>query len=104
VTVQTALAQVPEEFRVAVVLCDLYRLPYADAAQVLEVPVGTVKSRVFRGRVALADLLADPPAPEPAPPPLRMVTTPGTEPGPPTSDPTDPDHPTKEHPPPRTPP
>jgi RNA polymerase sigma-70 factor, ECF subfamily len=95
VAVQTALAQVPEEFRVAVVLCDLYRLPYADAAQVLEVPVGTVKSRVFRGRLALAGLLADPSSPDPAPPPLRMVTTPGTEPTPPTSDPTDPDRPTR---------
>jgi hypothetical protein len=68
VAVQTALAQVPEEFRVAVVLCDLYRIPYADAAQILEVPVGTVKSRVFRGRLALAETLRDPPDPrEPAP-------------------------------------
>jgi RNA polymerase sigma-70 factor (ECF subfamily) len=66
VTVQAALARVPEEFRVAVVLCDLYRLPYADAAQILEVPVGTVKSRVFRGRAALADHLAS------DPPPLRV--------------------------------
>jgi RNA polymerase sigma-70 factor (ECF subfamily) len=82
VTVQTALAQVPEEFRVAVVLCDLYRLPYADAAQVLEVPVGTVKSRVFRGRAALAERLADPP--------LRVAGAPGTESGPPASEPTDP--------------
>jgi RNA polymerase sigma-70 factor (ECF subfamily) len=57
VTVQTALSKVPEEFRVAVVLCDLYRIPYADAAQILEIPVGTVKSRVFRGRLALADHL-----------------------------------------------
>jgi RNA polymerase sigma-70 factor, ECF subfamily len=57
VAVQTALTQVPEEFRVAVVLCDLYRIPYADAAQILEVPVGTVKSRVFRGRLVLADRL-----------------------------------------------
>jgi RNA polymerase sigma-70 factor (ECF subfamily) len=62
VAVQTALTHVPEEFRVAVVLCDLYRLPYADAAQILEVPVGTVKSRVFRGRLALAEHLS--PAPE----------------------------------------
>jgi RNA polymerase sigma-70 factor, ECF subfamily len=72
VTVQTALTRVPEEFRVAVVLCDLYRLPYADAAQILEVPVGTVKSRVFRGRLSLAEHLGtDPeepgaPAEEPA--------------------------------------
>jgi RNA polymerase sigma-70 factor (ECF subfamily) len=54
VTVQTALASIPGEFRAAVVLCDLCRLPYSDAAEVLEVAVGTVKSRVFRGRAALA--------------------------------------------------
>jgi RNA polymerase sigma-70 factor (ECF subfamily) len=72
VAVQTALAQVAEEFRVAVVLCDLYRVPYADAAQILEVPVGTVKSRVFRGRLALAERLTDTPElgpREPAPRP-----------------------------------
>ena len=68
VAVQTALTQVPEEFRVAVVLCDLYRVPYADAAQILEVPVGTVKSRVFRGRSALADRLTDPTEPTPTRP------------------------------------
>ena len=73
VAVQTALTQVPEEFRVAVVLCDLYRVPYADAAQILEVPVGTVKSRVFRGRLALADQLAPPLAiPPPPTPPGRL--------------------------------
>lgn len=54
VTVQAALARIPDEFRAAVVLCDLCRLPYSDAAEVLEVAVGTVKSRVFRGRAALA--------------------------------------------------
>jgi RNA polymerase sigma-70 factor (ECF subfamily) len=92
VAVQTALTKVPEEFRVAVVLCDLYRVPYADAAQILEVPVGTVKSRVFRGRAALAACLAgsDPD------PPLGVATPPGTDPGPATSEPTGPDHPRKE--------
>jgi RNA polymerase sigma-70 factor (ECF subfamily) len=90
VTVQAALVQVPEEFRVAVVLCDLYRLPYADAAQILEVPVGTVKSRVFRGRAALAERLAAPP--------LRVVGAPGTESSPPASEPTDPTtRPTDQH-------
>jgi RNA polymerase sigma-70 factor, ECF subfamily len=69
VAVQAALAQVAEEFRVAVVLCDLYRIPYADAAQILEVPVGTVKSRVFRGRLALADCLRDPADADPDRPP-----------------------------------
>jgi RNA polymerase sigma-70 factor, ECF subfamily len=106
VAVQTALAQIPEEFRVAVVLCDLYRLPYADAAQILEVPVGTVKSRVFRGRLALADCLAGSPASQATPgpghpeaaarrPPLRVVGPPGTHPMPPTSEPTEVDHPTR---------
>jgi RNA polymerase sigma-70 factor (ECF subfamily) len=96
VTVQTALAQVAEEFRVAVVLCDLYRLPYADAAQILEVPVGTVKSRVFRGRAALAERLAATPETTSDRPPLRVVGGPGTESSSPTSEPTDPDHPPPE--------
>ena len=89
VAVQTALTKVPEEFRVAVVLCDLYRVPYADAAQILEVPVGTVKSRVFRGRAALAACLAGADDPDP---PLGVATPPGTDPGPATSEPTGPDH------------
>src|SRR4029453_1083262 len=77
VAVQTALTQVPEEFRVAVVLCDLYRIPYADAAPILEVPVGPVKSRVFRGRSALADRLTDPTEPTPPPPPPPAAKTRG---------------------------
>jgi RNA polymerase sigma-70 factor, ECF subfamily len=96
VTVQTALAQVAEEFRVAVVLCDLYRLPYADAAQILEVPVGTVKSRVFRGRAALAERLAATPETTSDRPPLRVVRGPGTESSSPASEPTDPAHPPPE--------
>ncbi|HTE67843.1 MAG TPA: sigma-70 family RNA polymerase sigma factor [Actinomycetes bacterium] len=109
VAVQTALTRIPEEFRVAVVLCDLYRVPYADAAQILEVPVGTVKSRVFRGRVALAERLGDPPTreraqggPGAAPgtaaghPPLRVVGAAGTEGGSRASEPTEPDRPNQE--------
>jgi RNA polymerase sigma-70 factor, ECF subfamily len=88
VTVQTALAQVPEEFRVAVVLCDLYRVPYADAAQILEVPVGTVKSRVFRGRAALAERLGG----SPARPSLRVVGGAGTGAPSRASEPEEPDH------------
>jgi RNA polymerase sigma-70 factor (ECF subfamily) len=108
VAVQTALTLIPEEFRVAVVLCDLYRVPYADAAQILEVPVGTVKSRVFRGRVALAERLGDPPTRERAQggpsapgraagrPPLRVVGAAGTEGGSRASEPTEPDRPNQE--------
>ena len=92
VTVQAALALVPEEFRVAVVLCDLYRVPYADAAQILEVPVGTVKSRVFRGRAALAERLAG----SPTRPTLRVVGGPGTESLSRASEPREPDHPSQE--------
>jgi RNA polymerase sigma-70 factor, ECF subfamily len=49
-----ALAQVPEDFRTALVLADVQDLPYEEIARILDVPVGTVKSRVHRGRVALA--------------------------------------------------
>jgi RNA polymerase sigma-70 factor (ECF subfamily) len=75
VTVQAALTRVPEEFRAAVVLCDLLRLPYAEAAAALGVPVGTVKSRVYRGRLALAgELRGDPPRHSGGTPPdLRVV-------------------------------
>ena len=49
-----ALRQVPEEFRVALVLADLHDMAYEQIAKILDVPIGTVKSRVHRGRVALA--------------------------------------------------
>ena len=49
-----ALALVPEEFRVALVLADVQDVAYDEIAQILDVPVGTVKSRVHRGRIALA--------------------------------------------------
>ncbi len=49
-----ALASIPEEFRVAIVLADVEDIPYDEIASILDVPVGTVKSRVHRGRIALA--------------------------------------------------
>jgi RNA polymerase sigma-70 factor (ECF subfamily) len=55
--VEEALRMVPEDFRVALVLADVQDLPYEEIARVLDVPVGTVKSRVHRGRVALARAL-----------------------------------------------
>lgn len=57
--VQSALANVPAEFRAAVVLRDLQGLPYEDVARVLQVPVGTVRSRISRGREALRAQLTD---------------------------------------------
>jgi RNA polymerase sigma-70 factor, ECF subfamily len=60
VDVDAALARVPLEFRVAVVLRDLCGLDYAEIATVLSVPPGTVRSRIARGRAALADRLGNP--------------------------------------------
>ena len=50
VDVDAALAQMPEDFRVAVVLRDLCDLDYPEISEVLGVPAGTVKSRISRGR------------------------------------------------------
>jgi RNA polymerase sigma-70 factor (ECF subfamily) len=52
--IQQALARIPEDFRVAVVLSDIEAMGLPDIADLLGVPVGTVKSRVFRGRRLLA--------------------------------------------------
>ena len=56
---------VPEDFRIALVLADVQDLPYEEIARVLDVPVGTVKSRVHRGRLALARAMGIGPAGEP---------------------------------------
>jgi RNA polymerase sigma-70 factor (ECF subfamily) len=56
--IDAALAQVPETFRVPLVLRDVGDLDYAEIAEALDVPVGTVKSRIARGRAALVELLA----------------------------------------------
>lgn len=51
---QRALSRLPEEQRAAVVLVDVEGWPIAEAARILEVPAGTVKSRCSRGRARLA--------------------------------------------------
>jgi RNA polymerase sigma-70 factor (ECF subfamily) len=56
--VQGALVQLPAEFRAAVVLCDVVGLGYAEIAESLGVPVGTVRSRIHRGRALLREALA----------------------------------------------
>ena len=55
--VQEALARLPEGQRLALVLVDMHGMSVAEAAQVLEVAEGTVKSRCSRGREAMARLL-----------------------------------------------
>jgi RNA polymerase sigma-70 factor (ECF subfamily) len=68
IDVQQALRSVPEDFRVALVLADVEDLPYERIAEILGVAVGTVKSRVFRGRAALGRALGVTGAREPADP------------------------------------
>jgi RNA polymerase sigma-70 factor (ECF subfamily) len=55
--IQRALLRVPEEFRVVLVMHDVQAIPYDEIAEALGAPVGTVKSRLHRGRVALARAL-----------------------------------------------
>lgn len=55
--VLAAIDELPEEYRTAVVLSDLEGLPYQEIADLMEVPVGTVKSRLFRGRRLLQNEL-----------------------------------------------
>ncbi len=67
--VDAALAQLPHDFRVAVVLRDLCDLDYAEIGRVLDLPAGTVRSRIARGRGQLADLLGNPATPTERPTP-----------------------------------
>jgi RNA polymerase sigma-70 factor, ECF subfamily len=55
--IDAALLHLPVEFRAAVVLRDLCGFDYAEIAEVLELPAGTVRSRISRGRAALVPLL-----------------------------------------------
>jgi RNA polymerase sigma-70 factor, ECF subfamily len=57
--IEKALEKLPEEFRSAVVLCDVEQLPYAEISEVLGVPIGTVRSRIHRGRAILQRLLEE---------------------------------------------
>jgi RNA polymerase sigma-70 factor (ECF subfamily) len=61
VDVQRALLEVPEEFRAALILHDVQGVPYEEIADSLGAPLGTVKSRIHRGRVALARALGEHP-------------------------------------------
>ncbi|HEY7877054.1 MAG TPA: sigma-70 family RNA polymerase sigma factor [Gemmatimonadaceae bacterium] len=54
-----AIDALPEEYRTAVVLSDVHGLRYAEIAQILDIPEGTVKSRLFRGRRILQKKLVE---------------------------------------------
>jgi RNA polymerase sigma-70 factor, ECF subfamily len=100
---RAALNDLPEEFRVPVLLRDVADLDYAEIAEILDVPPGTVRSRIARGRGRLADALSgagrpdpgrpdpDRPSPDPNEPPPAGNDQPsdgsGTSSGPRTSNP-----------------
>ncbi len=58
-SIVTALSSLPHDFRDTVVLVDIGEFSYADAAQILDVPIGTVMSRLHRGRRLLKQKLAE---------------------------------------------
>ena len=69
--IDDALATLSPEHRAAVVLRDVCTLDYAEIAAVLQIPPGTVRSRIARGRAALADALEGNPTPPPRRPTPR---------------------------------
>jgi len=58
-SIVSALSELPHDFRDVVVLVDIGEFSYADAAQILDVPIGTVMSRLHRGRRRLKTALAE---------------------------------------------
>ncbi len=57
--IQDALMSLPDDYRAAVVMCDVVGLSYDEISEQLDVPVGTVRSRIHRGRSRLRPLLAE---------------------------------------------
>jgi RNA polymerase sigma-70 factor (ECF subfamily) len=57
--VSKALEKLPEDFRTVVILCDIEGLTYEEIAEFVECPIGTVRSRLHRGRKMLQELLYD---------------------------------------------
>ena len=56
-SVQRALAELPDDFKTIIILRDIQELSYDEISKIVDVPLGTVKSRINRGRVKLQELL-----------------------------------------------
>ena len=80
--IEVALRSLPHDFRAAVVLRDLCGLDYAEISEILAIPPGTVRSRIARGRAALAPLLPPIDSPDDLPGDARQSgPTPGNRDG-----------------------
>lgn len=55
--VKSALGELPPDFRAVVVMCDVVGMSYVEIGEALDVPVGTVRSRIHRGRAQLRKIL-----------------------------------------------
>ncbi|MFH1724320.1 MAG: sigma-70 family RNA polymerase sigma factor [Elusimicrobiota bacterium] len=55
--IRKALARLPDAFREPLMLCDMFSMSYGRISETLKVPVGTVRSRIFRGRQLLRDVM-----------------------------------------------
>jgi RNA polymerase sigma factor (sigma-70 family) len=58
IDLQEALADLPDDYRIPVVLCDVADRSYQEIADILGLPIGTVRSRIHRGRMLLREALA----------------------------------------------
>ena len=56
--VQKAIDKLPEDFREVIILCDIEGLPYEQISSILQIPIGTVRSRLHRGRLLLKERLS----------------------------------------------
>ncbi len=84
--VKTAIEELPENFRMAVLLADVEGFSYKEIAEILDIPIGTVMSRLHRGRKALQKALYDyavthglAERPEDGTPPQPVSSAPGTD-------------------------